>query len=352
MNTLFKLAGYFLAVALFSSACFATKLVTYSFRGEVRLGAAVDDGVIDLNRAYAFLLKNQGKERAEAFAAAMVPPAMLEFLQGQDDSRKAALEAIRFVQDLARTPHGLEQLRQAGIWFTSEEVELRAPLPNPPHLLAIGLNYRAHIEEVNTGSSAGTLGQPASSAPPAYPIVFTKEGRVIGPGKSIRIPAQVEQPDYEGELAVIIGKPARNVSREHALEYVAGYTIFNDVTSRDFQNRVSQWTLGKSPDTFSVMGPTLVLTDEVPNPQSLRVRTRIGGETLQDSNTELMIFPVAELIAYISQVMTLETGTVIATGTPEGVGMARTPPRWLKPGETVVVEIEKLGQLASPIAKE
>ncbi|MBI2819264.1 MAG: fumarylacetoacetate hydrolase family protein [Acidobacteria bacterium] len=349
MNTLFKLASYILAAVLFTPACFATKLVTYSFRGETRLGASVDGNIIDLNRAYSFLLKERGKERAEAFAAALVPPDMMEFLQGQEDSRNAALEAIRFVQDLARSPHGLEWLKRSGIWFTNDEVKLMAPLPNPPHVLAIGLNYRAHIEEVNTG----TPGQPASNLAPApYPIVFTKEGRVIGPGEPIRIPAQVQQPDYEGELAVVIGKPARNVSRGHALEYVAGYTNFNDVTSRDFQNRVSQWTLGKSPDTFSVMGPFLVLTDEVPNPQTLRIRTRIGNETLQDSITERMIFPVSVLIEYISQVMTLETGTVIATGTPEGVGMARTPPRWLKPGETVVVEIEKLGELANPIQKE
>jgi len=351
MNTLFKLASYIVVAAFLAPACFATKLVTYSFRGEARLGAFVDGNVIDLNRAYTLMLKGRGKERAEAFAAAMVPANMVEFLQGQKDSLDAALEAMGIVQDLARTPHGLERLKQAGVWFTSDEVKLMAPLPNPPHVLAIGLNYRAHIEEVATSSSAGTPGQSVATPAP-YPIVFTKEGRVIGPGDAVRVPEVVTQPDYEGELAVVIGKPARNVSREHALEYVAGYTVFNDVTSRDFQNRVSQWTFGKSPDTFSVMGPYLVLTDEVPNPQTLRIQTRIGTDTLQDSNTERMIFPVAVLIEYISQLMTLETGTVIATGTPEGVGMARTPPRWLKPGETVVVEIENIGELASPIQKE
>lgn len=322
----------------------ATRLVTYSFRGDARLGAHVGNAVIDLNRAYALMLKDRGKPRAEALAAALVPPDMVAFLQGEADSRSAALEAIQFAQKLAGSATGAEQLKQAGVWFAASEVKLMAPVPNPPHVLAIGLNYKAHIEEVNRPN------QPTGLAAAQYPIVFTKEGTVIGPGETIRIPAQVTQPDYEGELGVVIGKPARNVPRERALEYVAGYTTFNDVTSRDFQNRVSQWTLGKSPDTFSAMGPYLVLTDEVPNPQTLRVRTRIGSETMQDSNTELMIFPVADLIAYISQLMTLEPGTVIATGTPDGVGMARTPQRWLKPGETVIVEIDKVGELSNPVA--
>lgn len=324
----------------------ATKLVTYSFRGEARLGAHVGNAVIDLNRAYTMMLKERGKPRAEAHANALVPPDMVELLQGQDESRAAALEAIQFAQKLAATPAGAERLMQAGAWYAVSEVKLLAPIPNPPHLLAIGLNYKAHIEEVNRP------GQPQGLAAGQFPIVFTKEGTVIGPGDTIVIPAAVTQPDYEGELGVVIGKPARNVPREKALEYVAGYTTFNDVSARDFQNRVSQWTLGKSPDTFSAMGPYLVLTDEVPDPQVLRIQTRIGSDTLQESNTRLMIYPVAELISYISQVMTIEPGTVIATGTPEGVGQARKPPRWLKPGDTVMVEIEKVGELSNPVAAE
>jgi acylpyruvate hydrolase len=324
----------------------ATKLVTYSFRGEVRVGAVIGNAVVDVNRAYTMMLKDRGKPRAEALANALVPADMVELLQGEGDSREALQEAIQFARKLAANPGGTDLLNQAGIWFAASEVKLLAPIPNPPHLLAIGLNYKAHIEEVNTP------GQPQGLAAGQFPIVFTKEGTVIGPGETIRIPAAVTQPDYEGELGVVIGKPARNVPRDKALEYVAGYTTFNDVSARDFQNRVSQWTLGKSPDTFSAMGPYLVLSDEIPNPQNLRVRTRIGNETLQDSNTELMIYPIDELIAYISQVMTIEPGTVIATGTPDGVGMARKPQRWLKPGETVVVEIDKVGVLSNPVATE
>jgi acylpyruvate hydrolase len=346
MKRLVRIAMLVCLTVSLSSTLWATKLVTYSYRGEARLGAFEDNAVIDLNRACVLMLREQGKPRAEALAAALVPPNMLEFLQGEEESMRVAKEAIQFAKQQAARPGGLERLKQEGVWFSKDEVALKAPLPNPPHLLAIGLNYRAHIAEYDRGAQ-----QPAATGP-EYPIIFTKEGKIIGSGETIRIPAVVEQPDYEGELAVIMGKPARNVSRAQALDYVAGYTTFNDVTARDFQRRVSQWTLGKSPDTFSAMGPYLVLKDEVPNPQTLRVQTRIGGEVLQDSNTENMIFSVAVLIEYISQLMTLTPGTVIATGTPDGVGFGRKPPRWLRPGETVVIEIQKVGELSNPIAKE
>jgi acylpyruvate hydrolase len=346
MQYVVRIAGIIGLTVSLTSTLWATKLVTYSHRGEARLGAYEDNSVIDLNRAYALMLRERGTPRAEARAAALVPPNMLEFLQGEEESIRVAKEAIQFAKQQAARAGGMERLKKEGIWFSKDEVTLQAPLPNPPHLLAIGLNYRAHIEEYDRGAQ-----QPASNEP-EYPIIFTKEGKIIGSGETIRIPAAVEQPDYEGELAVIIGKPARNVSRAQALDYVAGYATFNDVTARDFQRRVSQWTLGKSPDTFSTMGPYIVLQDEIPNPQTLRVRTRIGGEVLQDSNTENMIFSVAVLIEYISQLMTLTPGTVIATGTPDGVGFGRKPQRWLRPGETVVVEIEKVGELANPIANE
>jgi 2-keto-4-pentenoate hydratase/2-oxohepta-3-ene-1,7-dioic acid hydratase in catechol pathway len=198
------------------------------------------------------------------------------------------------------------------------------------------LNYRAHAEE--TGNEI-----------PLFPTVFTKEGTVIGPGEPIVVPGTVKEPDYEVELAFIMSRPATRVSKQDALDYVAGYMTFNDVSARDIQGRVSQWTVGKSVDTFSAMGPFIVLADEVPDPQTLRLSTRIGGKTLQDSTTADMIFTVADIIAYISQFMTLEPGTVVTTGTPSGVGARRTPPRFLQPGDTATVEIEKLGSLSNPV---
>ena len=352
MKHVVRIAGIVGLTVSLTSTLWATKLVTYSHRGEARLGAYEDNAVIDLNRAYALMLRERGTPRAEARAAALVPPNMLEFLQGEEESIRVAKEAIQFAKQQAARPGGMERLKQEGIWYSKDEVTLKAPLPNPPHLLAIGLNYRAHVAEIDRDDQQLVVQPGQSTAEPEYPILFSKEGKIIGPGETIRIPAVVNNTDYEAELAVIIGKPARNVSRTQALDYVAGYTTFNDVTAREFQRRVSQWTFGKSPDTFSAMGPYVVLKDEIPNPQTLQVRTRIGGEVLQESHTENMIFPVAVLIEYISQLMTLTPGTIIATGTPDGVGFGRKPPRWLRPGETVVVEIEKVGELSNPIAKE
>jgi 2-keto-4-pentenoate hydratase/2-oxohepta-3-ene-1,7-dioic acid hydratase in catechol pathway len=272
---------------------------------------------------------------------------MLAFLAGEEESMEAVRQAIEWTNARRRNPsvaktgsrEEINHLRESGVWFEHSEVRLAAPIPNPPHLLAVALNYRSHSAEINIQL-------------PQYPNVFTKEGKVIGTGESIEIPKSVREPDYEAELAVVIGKRARAVPKEVAYDYVAGYMTFNDVTSRDYQFQVSQYTLGKSPDTFSAMGPFLVLKDEIPDPHRLRITTRIGQELLQDSNTSYMIFPIADLIAYMSQLMTLEPGTVIATGTPSGVGHARKPPRYLKPGDTIIVEVEGLGVLENRVVRQ
>jgi acylpyruvate hydrolase len=182
--------------------------------------------------------------------------------------------------------------------------------------------------------------------------VFSKYTNcVIGPGQAIVLPKLTEQVDYEAELGVVIGKRARHVKEADALNHVAGYVACNDVSARDYQMRVSQWTLGKSFDTFLPMG-ALTTADEIPNPQSLDIRLSINGEVLQHSNTRELVFTVQQLIAILSGVMTLEPGDVISTGTPSGVGAARTPKRWLRAGETVRVEIEKLDVLSNPVVAE
>jgi acylpyruvate hydrolase len=219
-------------------------------------------------------------------------------------------------------------------------VTLKAPVPRPGKIMCIGLNYRDHAAESNV-------------AVPDYPTVFAKYAScVIGPGEAIVLPRVSTQVDYEGELGVVIGRRARHVAQADALAYVGGYLPFNDVSARDFQHRTSQWTIGKTFDTFGPLGPALVTVDEVPDPQNLAITVSIGAEVLQSSNTRHMIFPVAELISYLSTVMTLEPGDVIATGTPDGVGAARKPPRFLRAGETVRVEIEGLGALENPIVAE
>ena len=219
---------------------------------------------------------------------------------------------------------------------------LLAPL-NPPAILCIGLNYRQHAEETN--------------APiPVVPVLFMKSIASLNhPGAPIELPRWLasSRVDYECELAVVIGRRAKNVPRERALDYVLGYTCANDVSARDWQKEGgSQWCRGKSFDTFCPLGPCLVTPDEIPNPNALRISTRIDGETLQDSSTSDMIFDVPALIEFLSGSTTLLPGTVILTGTPSGVGMARTPPRWLRAGETVTVEIEGIGALSNPVIEE
>jgi len=235
--------------------------------------------------------------------------------------------------------HGRSTDRQPGDEAVPlEEVRLRAPIARPPKIIAIGLNYSDHAAE--TGREI-----------PEKPLVFAKyPNTVIGPGEAIRIPPITEQVDYEAELAVVIGRTAKNVSEEEALEYVFGYTNGNDVSSRDLQySEGGQWTRSKSLDTFAPMGPFVATRDEVPDPQNLSVCCILNGEVVQDGTTSKMIFSVAELISFLSKGMTLTPGDVIFTGTPPGVGYVRDPKLFMKPGDEVTVEIEGLGALTNPV---
>ena len=217
---------------------------------------------------------------------------------------------------------------------------LLAPMV-PAAILCIGLNYRKHAEEMKAKI-------------PKFPVLFLKNPSSLqDPGAPIRLPRKLvsTQVDFEGELAVVIGKTCRNATRDNALSHVLGYTIANDISARDWQKEWggSQWSRGKSFDTFAPMGPWMVTPDEIPDPNALRITTRVNGEILQDSSTADMIFDLPALIEFLSGDTTLEAGTVIITGTPEGVGLVRTPPRWLHPGDQVDVEIEKIGVLSNPV---
>ncbi len=219
------------------------------------------------------------------------------------------------------------------------DVRVLAPVPDPGKIVCIGLNYRDHAEE---------SGLPI----PEVPILFAKfANSVVGPGEPIVIPPETTEPDYEAELAVVIGRTASRVGVDDALSYVGGYTCANDVSARDLQNRTSQWMLGKAIDTFLPLGPVLVTPDEIPDPQALAIRCEIDGRELQSSSTAQMVFGVAELIASISTTMTLDPGDVIATGTPPGVGFARKPPVWLQDGNEATVEIERIGRLTNPVRR-
>lgn len=266
----------------------------------------------------------------------------MRFIRYQDASGKQSYGAITKDEETYRVQGDI--LSDYQITAELAEVQkLLAPI-FPPSILCIGANYRFHIKEVGAST-------------PEYPVLFMKTPAAVqNPEDPIEIPRQLpsEEVDYEGELAVIIGKKCKNVSREKALEYVFGYTCANDVSARDWQIKRggSQWCRGKTFDTFAPLGPCIVTQDEIVNPNKLRLQTVLNGETVQDWNTDDMLFDVPAIIEFLSASTTLMPGTVILTGTPQGVGMARKPPLWLKPGDTISVEIEKIGKLTNPVIYE
>jgi 2-keto-4-pentenoate hydratase/2-oxohepta-3-ene-1,7-dioic acid hydratase in catechol pathway len=289
------------------------RLVSFVYDGQIRIGAIRTDGarelVFDLNRIEPRL-----------------PSKMEAFLESGKSAFSLAAQALAHASVEAGLP--------------LEGLALKAPVPRPGKIIAIGQNYLMHVEEAKQVASE-------------YPIIFAKyNNTVIGSGEPIVLPKLSQQVDYEGELGVVIGKRCKGVPFSEALSCVGGYTALNDVSARDYQHLTSQWTMGKSFDTFAPMGPALLTADEVADPQNLNLRVTIGGEELQSANTRDMIFSIAQLISTISAVMTLDPGDVIATGTPGGIGGARTPPRWLRPGEVVRVEIERIGVLENPIVAE
>ena len=221
-----------------------------------------------------------------------------------------------------------------------QEIEIAAPVPRPGKIICIGLNYRNHAEE---------SGMPI----PTSPIIFSKFATsVISANKPIIVPKKSSQTDYEAELAFVVGRRAKNVSKEDAMDYVFGYTNFNDVSARDFQFADGQWQRGKSCDTFAPMGEFIATADEIADPHNLNIRFRLNGETMQNSDTTELIFKIPEIIEFLSETITLEPGDVVATGTPPGVGFARQPPVFLKDGDVAEVEIEGLGILSNPVIAE
>jgi 2-keto-4-pentenoate hydratase/2-oxohepta-3-ene-1,7-dioic acid hydratase in catechol pathway len=213
------------------------------------------------------------------------------------------------------------------------DVTLLAPLQQPPRIFGIGLNYVEHAAE-------------SKMKVQAVPTVFLKlASSITGPDTDVLLPADATEPDYEAELAVVIGKGGHRIAAADWEQYVFGYTIVNDVSARGVQLATSQWTLGKSFPTFTPLGPWIVTKDEIPDPHALEIKLTLSGEVLQDANTRDLIFKVPALIEYLSSIVALEPGDVISTGTPPGVGLGRTPPRWLRDGEEMVIEIEKIGTL-------
>jgi 2-keto-4-pentenoate hydratase/2-oxohepta-3-ene-1,7-dioic acid hydratase in catechol pathway len=295
------------------------QLVTFESYKKWRAGIMVDDHIVDSTVAAIAAEINFGTDWISNRQIIRLNPGQLSQLE------RAALDVA------AERPSDLDV-------FPIENARLGPPIPDPDKIICLGLNYKSHAEE-------------AGLKPPEVPILFAKYRNALnGPTSPIMLPTLSEEIDYEAELAVVIGKRCKNVSVEDALNCVAGYMAFNDVSARDLQMRTGQWLSGKTLDTFAPCGPSLVV-NEISDPQNLNIATRINGQTLQQSNTRNMIFSVAETIAYISQLMTLEPGDIIATGTPEGVGFKRNPPIFLHNGDIVEVEIEGIGTLRNPVVR-
>ena len=252
------------------------------------------------------------------------------------------LSAAGYADTLAVIAGGVASVNKSGSYpsYKMSEVRLHAPLANPPRVFAIGLNYREHAIE-------------SKMAFPEFPVVFFKlPTAIVGPGDAIVLPKNSGEPDYEAELAFVIGKGGFRIPASAWREHVYGYTNINDVSARDIQRSTSQWSLAKSFPTFCPMGPAIVTADEIADPHALKIGLSIHGEALQNSTTSELIFKIPDLIEYLSSITPLLPGDVVSTGTPSGVGMGRTPKRWLKAGDTVTVTIDGLGALTNPVVAE
>lgn len=249
------------------------------------------------------------------------------------------LSAAGYADTMAAIAAGLREA-PAGPAMPLDGVKLHAPIANPPRIFAIGLNYRDHAAE-------------SKMALPTVPVVFFKlHTAIIGPGEPIVLPGCTKEPDYEAELAFVIGKGGYRIPAAAWREHVYGFTIANDVSARDVQFATSQWSLAKSFNTFCPLGPAIVTMDEIADAHKLAISLEIDGETLQSSNTRELVFGIPELVEYISSIAPLLPGDIVSTGTPGGVGLGRTPKRWLKPGETVTVNVEGIGSLSNPVIAE
>ena len=296
-------------------------LVSYRARGSStawRAGIAHEQAAVD---ASAYLLS---RAKVASGQADLSVRALLQ--QGQ----QALKEVFAWAKPQFEARSGLLSL---------DALELGPPVPDPDKIICLGVNYREHAAE-------------AQQELPAVPMFFAKfRNSLIGPTSPIHLPRVSTQIDYEGELAVIIGQRCKEVAEQDALQYVAGYTIMNDVSARDVQMQTSQWTAGKALDTFAPMGPGIVLASSIPNPQTLTLTTRVNEQVVQHDTTANMVFSVASTIAFLSSLMTLEPGDIIATGTPSGVGFKRTPPLFLHDGDVVEVEIERIGRIRNPVIR-
>jgi 2-keto-4-pentenoate hydratase/2-oxohepta-3-ene-1,7-dioic acid hydratase in catechol pathway len=285
------------------------RLITFRKGKEARIGVARDGEVVDL-----------------AIAAPKLPGDMVGLLGSGKAGLAAAAKAVKSAKAKA---------------VVKGKINYLPPIPNPPKIICVGLNYRDHAAE-------------ASMKPPEFPVLFLRVATtLVGHGQPLICPKASHHFDYEAELVAVIGRRGRNIPKEKALSYVAGYSVFNEGSIRDYQMRTSQWTMGKNFDGSGGFGPAIVTPDELPaGAKGLKIQCRLNGQVLQSASTSDMIFDVATLVSTSSEAMTLEPGDIIVTGTPSGVGFVRKPPIFMKPGDTCDIEVEKVGVLSNPIRAE
>ncbi len=300
------------------------RLVTYSRMGVPSIGVELDSGVLDIPDAASHFGRKY-HVRGHSF-----PATMMDLLNWE-----SGIEVVRqIVQRYTKTPEG-ERLMTRPL----KDVTLEAPISRPGKIVALGRNYMDHVQE--TGSDV-----------PDFPVIFAKfPSSVIGPNDNISIPKVSSKIDWEVELGVVIGKSCRAVSEKKSLDFVAGYTVINDVSARDLQMNDEQWVRGKSLDGFCPMGPCIVTKDELGDASNLKMYTKVNGKIKQESSTSNLMYNVPKIISYLSKSFTLEPGDVIATGTPSGVGFVREPPEYLKAGDNVEMYIENIGHLRNKITK-
>jgi acylpyruvate hydrolase len=324
------------------------KIVTYLREQELRLGVPVsDEHLIDLRRAAArYLVEAEKNSLGEELARIRVPPDMAEFLNGGDLALDLAKRAIDFAKNAIVKAGQTPEFFESKLLVHLDSVRLLSPVPRPGALICAGKNFSDHVGEMS------------GRKPPARPVAFLKMPHtIIGPYDDIFYPRETEKLDYEVEMAVVIGRPCKAISKEEVFDYVAGYMVLNDISARDIarkENLAGIMIMAKNFTGFSPMGPSLVLKDEISDPQHLKLQSRVNGEVRQDSDLDHMIFKLRDIISYWSQ-MGLHPGDVLSTGTPRGVAAGRKEsqtPWWLKPGDVVEAEVEKLGCLRNRIVRE
>jgi len=307
--------------------------VAFKVHDEERLGVLENEIVVDLNLAHQLYLSERGET---ANTLDPFPSTIIDFLRLGEKVRKYASNLVAYAHELRKKRSGKTERQRA--LLNVSDVRILAPVPLPPKIICLGLNYKDHAEEGHVPI-------------PEEPILFSKPSTaIVGPDDCVVYPKISTEVDYEIELAVVIGKEGRNLSEPDASNHVGGYTVFNDISARDIQFKDKQWFRGKSFDTFAPTGPCLVLSDQIGDPHRLKMELRVNGEVRQHSTTANMIFKIPQIIAFISRVMTLTPGDIIATGTPAGVGFYAKPgKKLLRPGDLIEAEIERIGVLRNKV---